>query len=204
MNRSYIKAWNILYSSKDDVLMLIVKKFGFIKRDESKQKKSFWARRAPLYTQIGTLRMEVLFRIGFTHASDLESGREWHNELLDFKENGGKFKDRGAWLRCCLCGGGRNTILKESRIVANVMCRLDKDQHGLMQEEQAEPCSGLNSSSTIPAAVRSMGTVSSLLEEMDELVSIGCHIGVSLFYVCHTGIHLRVAIVWKPCRHFSQ
>lgn len=31
---------------------------------------------------------------------------------------------------------------------------------------------------------------------------LGCRVGVSLPYICHTDVHAR--LVWKPCKHFSR
>jgi len=57
-------AQKLLYSS------LTMNNFGSTKSDESKTKKAFWAKRAPLDAQKGTLQM--LFGIELTHMSDFE------------------------------------------------------------------------------------------------------------------------------------
>lgn len=97
------------------------------------------------------------------------------------------------------------TTLKESRIVANVTCRVDEDRGGLIPEERPEIIRWLERFFSRSFSGRINGHVSFQLavsEETGELVSIGCRVGVSLPYICHTGIHPR--LVWKPCRHFSR
>ncbi|TGZ56983.1 uncharacterized protein [Temnothorax longispinosus] len=96
------------------------------------------------------------------------------------------------------------TTLKESRIVANVTCRVDEDR-GLILEERPEITRWLEQFFARSFGGRINGHMSFRLavsEETGELVSIGCRVGVSLPYICYTGIHPR--LVWKPCRHFSR
>ncbi|KAG7207973.1 hypothetical protein KM043_009554 [Ampulex compressa] len=96
------------------------------------------------------------------------------------------------------------TTVKESRIVANVTCRVDQAR-GLIPEERADVSQWLESFFSCSFGTRISGHLSfrlAILEEEGELVSIGCRVGVSLPYICHTGIHPR--LVWRPCRHFSR
>ncbi|XP_014470907.1 PREDICTED: uncharacterized protein LOC106742468 [Dinoponera quadriceps] len=96
------------------------------------------------------------------------------------------------------------TTLKESRIVANVTCRVD-EARGLIPEERPEVTRWLERFFARSFGGRVNGHLSFRLavsEQNGELVSIGCRVGVSLPYVCHTGVHPR--LVWKPCRHFSR
>lgn len=96
------------------------------------------------------------------------------------------------------------TTLKESHIVANVTCRVDV-KRGLIPEERPEVMRWLERFFARSFGARVNGHVSfrlAMSEQTGELVSIGCRVGVSLPYVCHTGIHPR--LVWKPCRHFSR
>ncbi|GAB1869591.1 hypothetical protein CAJAP_10670 [Camponotus japonicus] len=97
------------------------------------------------------------------------------------------------------------TTLKESRIVTNVTCRMDEDHGGLIPEECPEITRWLERFFARSFGGRINGHVSFQLavsQETGELVPIGCRVGVSLPYICHTGIHPR--LVWKPCRHFSR
>lgn len=96
------------------------------------------------------------------------------------------------------------TTLKESRIVANVTCRVDENHGGLIPEECPEIARWLERFFARSFGGRTNGHVSFQLamSQEGELVPVGCRVGVSLPYVCHTGIHPR--LVWKPCRHFSR
>lgn len=94
------------------------------------------------------------------------------------------------------------TTVKESRVVANVTCLVDEER-GLIPEERTEVVQWLDK------FARSFGSRISghlsfrlVVSEKGDLVPIGCRVGVSLPYICHTGIHPR--LVWKPCRHFSR
>ncbi|XP_043667884.1 uncharacterized protein LOC122628992 [Vespula pensylvanica] len=96
------------------------------------------------------------------------------------------------------------TTVKESRIVANVTCRVDESQ-GLILENRTDVTQWLDRFFARSFATRINGHLSfrlAICENQGPLVCIGCRIGVSLPYVCHTGIHPR--LVWRPCRHFSR
>ncbi|XP_054002510.1 uncharacterized protein LOC128889141 [Hylaeus anthracinus] len=94
------------------------------------------------------------------------------------------------------------TTVKESRIVANVTCLVDEER-GLIPEERPEVARWLERFFSRTFGSRINGHLSFRLAVSEgELVPIGCRVGVSLPYICHTGIHPR--LVWKPCRHFSR
>ncbi|XP_012243225.1 uncharacterized protein LOC100747015 [Bombus impatiens] len=95
------------------------------------------------------------------------------------------------------------TTVKESKIVANVTCLVDEER-GLIPEEHPEIMEWLDRFFVRLFSTRINGHLSFRLAvtEEGELVPIGCRVGVSLPYICHTGIHPR--LVWKPCRHFSR
>jgi hypothetical protein len=126
--------------------------------------------------------------------------REFRNQQLEISE-------RRPWVVIRDPGGSHFitcTTLKESRIVANVTCRVDEDR-GLIPEECPEVTQWLERFFARSFGARINGHLSFRLavsEDTGELLSIGCRVGVSLPYICHTGIHPR--LVWKPCRHFSR
>jgi len=126
----------------------------------------------------------------------------------EFRNQQHEISERRPWVVIRDPGGNHFitcTTLKESRIVANVTCRVDEDRGGLVPEERPEVTQWLERFFGRSCSSRINGHVSfrlAALEETDELVSIGCRVGVGLPYVCHTGIHPR--LVWKPCRHFSR
>ncbi|KAK1129312.1 hypothetical protein K0M31_020438 [Melipona bicolor] len=95
------------------------------------------------------------------------------------------------------------TTVKESKIVANVTCFVDEER-GLIPEEYPEIVQWLDRyfAHSFNARINGHFSFRFAVTEEGELVPIGCRVGVSLPYICHTGIHPR--LVWKPCRHFSR
>ncbi|XP_066581382.1 uncharacterized protein [Prorops nasuta] len=96
------------------------------------------------------------------------------------------------------------TTIKESRIVSNVTCRVDESR-GLIPEERPEVSQWLERFFGRSFGSRISGHLSFRLcssVDQGDLVPIYCRVGVSLPYVCYSGIHPR--LVWKPCRHFSR
>jgi len=128
--------------------------------------------------------------------------------VREFRNQRHEISERRPWVVIRDPGGDHFitcTTLKESRIVANVTCRVDEDR-GLIPEEHPEVTRWLEQFfARRPFDGRINGHMSFRLavsEETEELVAIGCRVGVSLPYICHTRIHPR--LVWKPCRHFSR
>ncbi|XP_011881584.1 PREDICTED: uncharacterized protein LOC105569601 [Vollenhovia emeryi] len=127
--------------------------------------------------------------------------------VREFRNQQHEISERRPWVVTRDPGGDHFitcTTLKDSRIVANVTCRVDEDQ-GLIPEERPEVMRWLEQFFARSFGGRINGHMSFRLavsEETGELVAIGCRVGVSLPYICHTGIHPR--LVWKPCRHFSR
>lgn len=96
------------------------------------------------------------------------------------------------------------TTVKESRVVANVTCRVDEDR-GFIPEDRPDVTQWLDRFFDRSTGGRITGHLSfrlAVAEQNGELVSIGCHVGVALPYICHTSVHSR--LVWRPCRHFSR
>lgn len=126
--------------------------------------------------------------------------REFRNQQYEISE-------RNPWVVIRDPGGDHFitcTTLKESQIVANVTCRVDEER-GLIPEERPEVIRWLERFFARPFPNKINAHISfrlAMSDEMEELVSIGCRIGVGLPYICHTGIHPR--LVWKPCKHFSR
>ncbi|KAI4492978.1 hypothetical protein M0802_009815 [Mischocyttarus mexicanus] len=96
------------------------------------------------------------------------------------------------------------TTVKESRIVANVTCRVEESQ-GLIPENRTDVTMWLDRFFARSFPTKINGHLSfrlAISENQGPMVCIGCRVGVSLPYVCQTGIHPR--LVWRPCRHFSR
>lgn len=92
------------------------------------------------------------------------------------------------------------TTVKSGQVVANVTCRLEQ---GLVPVESEDVTRWLEAFfARVPVTghfrfrlVRPAGASSTLLP-------LGCRVGVSLPYLCHTSVHPRIVI--KPCRHFCR
>lgn len=95
------------------------------------------------------------------------------------------------------------TTVKESRIVANVTCSIDEER-GFIPEDRPEVTQWLDRffAGSFNGRINGHLSFRFTVNEEGDLVPIGCRVGVSLPYVCYTGMHPR--LVWKPCRHFSR
>ncbi|KAK0088345.1 hypothetical protein PV325_012343 [Microctonus aethiopoides] len=96
------------------------------------------------------------------------------------------------------------TTVKNSRVVANVTCRVDESK-GLIPEARNDVAQWLDHFITESfSSTRINGHLSFRLvvSASDELVALGCRVGVGLPYICLTSVHPR--LVWRPCRHFSR
>lgn len=98
------------------------------------------------------------------------------------------------------------TTVKESQVVANVTCRVDKVTGGLVPvENQDISCWLVNFFSKLRSLRHVTGHISFRFVMGDAgrtIIPMGCRVGVTLPYICYTSVHPR--IVWKPCRHFSR
>ncbi|XP_024946104.1 uncharacterized protein LOC107273021 [Cephus cinctus] len=118
-----------------------------------------------------------------------------------------EISDRYPWVVIRDPGGSHFltcTTVKDSRVVANVTCRVDESR-GLIPEDRPDVNQWLERFFTRSFGARINGHLSFRLvlsEDGGELVSIGCRVGVALPYICHTSVHPR--LVWRPCRHFSR
>ncbi|KAF5286842.1 hypothetical protein FQA39_LY00375 [Lamprigera yunnana] len=83
------------------------------------------------------------------------------------------------------------TTVKESKVIANVTCLLDKESKGLVPVENKE----------VDAWLENFFKKLSLLRPITGHVSFR-KVGVSLPYICYTTVHPR--LLWKPCKHFNR
>ncbi|XP_057337162.1 uncharacterized protein LOC130675467 [Microplitis mediator] len=96
------------------------------------------------------------------------------------------------------------TTVKNSKVVANVICRVDETK-GLIPETRNDILDWLErffSRSFSLTPINGHLSFRLVVSENNELVSIGCRVGIGLPYVCLTSVHPR--LVWRPCRHFSR
>ncbi|XP_014258585.1 uncharacterized protein LOC106672026 [Cimex lectularius] len=96
------------------------------------------------------------------------------------------------------------TTVKESRVVANVTCKLESSGGNMAPVENEEIDRWIDKILQSAKFEKTMSGHMSFrfVDSANGLVPLGCRVGVSLPYICHTSVHAR--LVWKPCRHFSR
>lgn len=98
------------------------------------------------------------------------------------------------------------TTVKESQVVANVSCIIQNDTRSLVPEENAEIETWLKEFFRKIRLQRPLnGHISFRLAKCQasgEVVPLGIRVGVTLPYICYTGVHSRV--ICKPCPHFNR
>ncbi|XP_055379362.1 uncharacterized protein LOC129610719 [Condylostylus longicornis] len=98
------------------------------------------------------------------------------------------------------------TTVKDSKVIANVSCLVDPDTKSLMPEKNEKIEIWLNEFFTKLRLQRPInGHISFRFVKCDttnQLLPLGSRVGVSLPYICYTGVHSRV--LWKPCPHFNR
>lgn len=98
------------------------------------------------------------------------------------------------------------TTVKESKVVANVTCSVEQESRSLVPEENKDVDKWLDVFFEKIHLLRPInGHISFRLvqcQKTGNLLPLGTRIGVSLPYICHTGVHSRV--LCKPCPHFSR
>ncbi|XP_044761581.1 uncharacterized protein LOC123318875 [Coccinella septempunctata] len=98
------------------------------------------------------------------------------------------------------------TTVKQSQVVANVTCRLDRSNNGLVPTENQQINQWLSHFFSKLHLLRPItGHISfrfAVNKENGVLVPLSSRVGVSLPYICYTSIHPR--LVWKTCKHFSR
>lgn len=128
--------------------------------------------------------------------------------VRDFRNENSQYEisDKRPWVVIRDPGGAHYltcTTVKDSKVVANVTCRVD-EHRGLIPEDKPEVSQWLDRFFVRSHGHKISGHLSFRLSvnSDNDLVSIGCRVGVALPYICHTGVHAR--LVWRPCRHFSR
>ncbi|CAG9826268.1 unnamed protein product [Diabrotica balteata] len=98
------------------------------------------------------------------------------------------------------------TTVKESHVIANVTCKMNKNTNELVPEENREINQWLTNFFNKINLLRPIsGHISFrfvLCKESGTVIPLSSRVGVSLPYICYTSVHPR--LVWKPCRHFSR
>ncbi|KAK6629964.1 hypothetical protein RUM43_003785 [Polyplax serrata] len=100
------------------------------------------------------------------------------------------------------------TTVKEGLVVGNVTCRMEQDdrKRGLIPVDQEDITHWIQ---TFFARLKFRGICGHFSFRFvvppnisATVLLVGCKVGVSLPYICFSGVHPR--IVWRPCRHFSR
>lgn len=98
------------------------------------------------------------------------------------------------------------TTVKEGIVVANVTCSVQQATRSLIPEENKDIESWLKKFFNKIRLQRPInGHISFRFvrcEQTGNLFPIGTRVGVSLPYICHTGVQSRV--ICKPCPHFTR
>lgn len=97
------------------------------------------------------------------------------------------------------------TTVKESKVEANVTCRIEHNGIGFVPVESEVINQWLERFFARLTSMRPIYghlTFRFVITKTGQLLPLSCKVGVSLPYICYTNVHPR--ILWKPCRHFSR
>lgn len=98
------------------------------------------------------------------------------------------------------------TTVKDSKVIANVTCAIQSETRNLLPESNPEIEKWLNEFFEQVRLMRSVnGHVSFRFvksEASGNLLTLGARVGVTISYLCYTGVQPRV--VAKPCPHFER
>lgn len=98
------------------------------------------------------------------------------------------------------------TTVKESKVVANVTCKLDKESNAMIPIEYKDINNWLSNFFSKLNLLRPVtGHISFrfvVKSDTKTIIPLSSRVGVSLPYICYTSVHPR--LIWKPCRHFSR
>lgn len=98
------------------------------------------------------------------------------------------------------------TTIKDSRVVANVTCSIQPTTRSLMPDDNKTVEEWLDN---FFAKVRLQRPINAHMsfrfvrcKQTNQLIPVGCRVGVALPYICYTGVHSK--LVYKPCPHFTR
>ncbi|KAK4882165.1 hypothetical protein RN001_005484 [Aquatica leii] len=97
------------------------------------------------------------------------------------------------------------TTVKESKVIANVTCLLDRESKGLVPVENNEINEWLHNffhKLTLLRPVTGHISFRFVRTKNNNVLPLSSRLGVSLPYICYTSVHPR--LLWKPCKHFSK
>lgn len=98
------------------------------------------------------------------------------------------------------------TTIKDSRVVANVTCSIQPTTRSLVPDASKAVDEWLDN---FFAKVRLQRPINAHMsfrfvrcKQTNQLMPVGCRVGVALPYICYTGVHSK--LVYKPCPHFTR
>lgn len=98
------------------------------------------------------------------------------------------------------------TTVKDSRVIANVTCAIESETRNLIPETNLEIEKWLNDFFDKVRLMRSINGHMSFRfvksESSSDLLNLGARVGVTISYLCYTGVQPRVVV--KPCPHFER
>lgn len=98
------------------------------------------------------------------------------------------------------------TTIKESKIIANVTCKIDDENKELMPIENPDVTAWLTNFYSKLNLLRPVNAHISMkfvmCKETKRLLPLSSKVGISLPYICYTSVHPK--LLWKPCKHFSR
>lgn len=98
------------------------------------------------------------------------------------------------------------TTVKESQMIANVICKIDQKNKGLIHEGNKEIDAWLKqffAKLCVQKPVTGHICFRFVKDSATGIIlPLGAKVGVSLPYICHTSVHPR--LLWRPCPHFDK
>ncbi|KAK9721948.1 hypothetical protein QE152_g19938 [Popillia japonica] len=98
------------------------------------------------------------------------------------------------------------TTIKDTKVIANVTCRMELATNALVPEENKLIDNWLKNFFSKLNLLRPItGHISFrfvICKENNSILPLSSRVGVSLPYICYTSVHPR--LLWKPCKHFNR
>ncbi|XP_022911473.1 uncharacterized protein [Onthophagus taurus] len=98
------------------------------------------------------------------------------------------------------------TTIKESKVIANVTCKMNQNTNDLVPVENQQIETWLKNFFNNLNLLRPInGHISFRLviaKNTSIILPLSSRVGISLPYICYTSVHPR--LLWKPCKHFNR
>lgn len=96
------------------------------------------------------------------------------------------------------------TTVKQNQVIANVTCKLDENKC-LIPVNHKEVDQWLQvffSKINLTKSITGHFTFRFVVTKNNTILPLGCKVGISLPYICHTSVHPKLLL--KPCKHFNR